>query len=295
MIDQNGPEQNIALVVDDDPAALRMVSAALEEDGMSVIGARNGRAAIDLVARVRPDVILMDAIMPEMDGFETCRRLKSVPHTTSAPIVFMTGLTEPNDVLRGLKAGGVDYITKPIVVDEMIARIGIHVANSKLLQSARDALDLSGRSLLAFNMQGQLIWGSQEAIAEFALHESDRIKFLEWLSTCAGKSVSCQPRLRLRDCEFAYIGLSSSREILVKFKAIGTDTNEEILARELSLTPRESEVLYWLTMGKTNRDIRVILYLSPRTVNKHLEQIFQKMGVDNRTSAAVIADRILHS
>lgn len=289
------PEQSIALVVDDDPDSLKMVSAALEENGMTVIVARDGHTAIDLVARVHPDVILMDAIMPVMDGFETCRRLKQRSNPTSAPIVFMTGLTDADDVVRGLTAGGVDYITKPVVVDELIARIGIHIVNSKLIQSARDALDSSGGSLLAFDLAGTLSWGSEKAIAAFRLSSSDRDILRGWLLSCVRQPVSQLTPLMLNGTEFSYVGLSASNEILIKFKNQSKDTREQILARTLSLTARESEVLYWLTMGKTNRDISAILGLSPRTVNKHLEQIFQKMGVDNRTSAAVAADRILNA
>ncbi len=291
----NKIEQNIALVVDDDPDSLTMVSSALEESGMTVIVARDGQTAIDLVGRIDPDVILMDALMPHMDGFEACRRLKQQPHSTNAPIVFMTGLTEADDVVRGLTAGGVDYITKPVVVDELIARIGIHIVNSKLIQSARDALDVSGRSLLAFDRRGRLVWGSKKALAAFQATNPEYEKLREWLMTCASKPVSQLSPLLMNGIEFLYVGLSSSDEILVKFKQPSHETSEQILARLLSLTSRESEVLYWLTMGKTNRDISTILGLSPRTVNKHLEQIFQKMGVDNRTSAAVAADRILHS
>lgn len=287
--------KSIALVVDDDPNSLGMVSSALEENGMSVIVARDGQTAIDLVSRIKPDVILMDAIMPQMDGFETCRRLKHPTNMTNAPIVFMTGLSAPDDVLRGLKAGGVDYITKPVVVDELIARIGIHIVNSKMIQSARDALDLSGRSLLAFSRAGDLEWGSKEALVDFDLDANGRKTLKDWIIASADKPVSDLVPLCLSTFEFTFVGLSSSDEILVKFKGANSETNEQTLARLLSLTSRESEVLYWLTMGKTNKDISVILNLSPRTVNKHLEQIFQKMGVDNRTSAAVAADRILHS
>lgn len=288
-------DQSIALIVDDDPNSLKMVSAALEENGMTVIVARDGHTAIDLVGRVQPDVILMDAIMPVMDGFETCRRLKQAPHRTAAPIVFMTGLTEADDVVRGLTAGGVDYITKPVVVDELIARISVHIVNSKLIQSARDALDISGRSLLAFNPNGELSWGSTQALAAFNLKKSDRDVLNEWLGTCVGKPISQIAPITLNGIEFSYVGLSVSNENLVKFTMQNNETSEQVLGRVLSLTAREAEVLYWLTMGKTNRDISAILGLSPRTVNKHLEQVFQKMGVDNRTSAAVAADRILHA
>ena len=90
-----------------------------------------------------------------------------------------------------------------------------------------------------------------------------------------------------------YIGVSAAQEVLIKVILRTGDSNEDILRHAFNLTARESEVLYWLTLGKTNRDISEILSLSARTVNKHLEQVFQKMGVDNRTSAAVMADREL--
>lgn len=288
-------DQNIALVVDDDPDSLTMISAALEEDGMSVIVARDGQTAIDLTGRINPDVILMDALMPQMDGFETCRKLKQGTHATPAPVIFMTGLSEPDDVLRGLNAGGVDYITKPVVVDELVARIGIHIVNSKLIQSARDAHDLSGRSLLAFDANGSLRWGSQMALDAFEVSAADYKVLQAWLRGCLRKPVSQIAPLIIDRYDFRYVGVSNSDEVLVRLAQAKNETNEQTLSRLFSLTSRESEVLYWLTLGKTNRDISTILGLSPRTVNKHLEQVFQKMGVDNRTSAAVAADRILHS
>lgn len=290
----NPNDQNLALVVDDEPESLAMVSAALEENGMTVIVARDGQTAIDLVDRVQPDVILMDALMPELDGFETCRRLKAAPYKIAAPIIFMTGLTEADDVVRGLNAGGVDYVTKPVVLDELIARLGIHITNSKLLQSARDALDRSGRSILAFDANGDLSWGSQNALEAFELTRPEDEQLRKWLISCARKPLSHLTPLSLKGYEFVYVGMSASQELLVKFNKSGAETNEQVLMAQWTLTFREAEVLGWLTMGKTNRDISSILDLSPRTVNKHLEQIFQKMGVDNRTSAAVAADRILH-
>ena len=290
----NPSAQSLALVVDDEPESLSMVSAALEESGMSVIVARDGQTAIDLVARVQPDVILMDALMPQMNGFETCIRLKAPPLSIAAPIIFMTGLTEADDVVRGLKAGGVDYVTKPVVVDELITRLGIHIANSKLLQSARDALDSSGRSILAFTTDGDLSWGSNNALDTFDVNAVDNAALRQWLATCVRKPLSQLTPIAMNDFELSYVGQSASRELLVKFSRRRSITNEQFLIAQWSLTLREAEVLYWLTLGKTNRDISTILNLSPRTVNKHLEQIFQKMGVDNRTSAAVAADRLLH-
>ena len=106
----------IALVVDDSPESLWMVSAALEQSGITVLVATDGAKAIELTHRVEPDVILMDAMMPGMSGFETCRALKSGPRPLMTPIIFITGLTEKEHIVEGLASGCVDYITKPVVV-----------------------------------------------------------------------------------------------------------------------------------------------------------------------------------
>ncbi|WP_299590204.1 DNA-binding response regulator [uncultured Tateyamaria sp.] len=290
-------EKSIALVVDDNPGSLGMVSTALEAQGMTVLVARDGRSAIKLAHRVQPDVILMDAIMPGIDGFETCRMLKSGPNPTLAPIIFMTGLSDQEHVIKGLQSGGVDYITKPVVIEEMIARLTTHVINSRMLQSARNAIDAFERPVLAFDESAQFAWGSKSAMElvdgnAFALGAPE---FQAWLLGCVGRPVSQIPPYVAANVLAQFMGLSATREILVKLVEQDGSRKEDSLQTAFSLTAREAEVLYWLTLGKTNRDISTILALSARTVNKHLEQVFQKMGVDNRTSAAVLADRQIHA
>lgn len=287
----------IALVVDDTPDTLGMVSAALEDSGITVLVATDGQAAIELTRRVEPDVILMDAVMPGMDGFQTCRELKFGAAPVTTPIIFMTGLTEKEHLLEGLASGGVDYITKPVVVEELIARLSTHIINSRLLQSARDALDTSGRTVLACNLKGHVVWGSRRAI-EF-LNTTDALVLGDaweaWVADCANRPVSSVQPYETSELTFQYIGMTASPEILIKPMRRVSHSKENVLAEAFGLTPREAEVLYWLTLGKTNRDISAILGLSARTVNKHLEQVFQKMGIDNRTSAAVMADRVLNA
>ncbi len=189
-------EQNIALVVDDDPDSLTMVSAALEENGMSVIVARDGQTAIELVGRVNPDVVLMDAIMPNLDGFETCRRLKKGQQATDAPIIFMTGLTESVNVVRGLKAGGVDYITKPVVVDELLARNPLKTTAA--VAEAKEAYATYGKATapLLADVGGSVVWRGKFELtfigpsdetwdAMFIVHYPNAKAFLQMITSAA--------------------------------------------------------------------------------------------------------------
>src|SRR6266403_3751013 len=142
-------KRDVALVIDDSPETLRLLTDALDGAGMTVMVAMDGAAAMRIVDQITPDVILLDAVMPGIDGFEICRRLKRHSELSHVPVIFMTGLSETEDVIKGLDAGGVDYVTKPIAPDELLARIRVHLANARISQSARAALDASGRFLLA--------------------------------------------------------------------------------------------------------------------------------------------------
>jgi len=241
-------------------------------------------------------------VMPGMDGFETCRRLKRDAGLSNVPVIFMTGLAETEHIVHGLEAGGVDYVTKPIVIEEMLARIRVHLANARLTQSARAALDVSGRFLLAVNRQGKIMWATPQAQKllsdNLAGGGNDELvlppPMLQWLEqaqkgnagskTPAMVSFPANEQLRLQ-----YMGKLGPNEFLLRLaKESGSNMPAEF-SSELGLTTREGEVLSWLSKGKTNRDIAQILGLSPRTVDKHLEQIYAKLGVENRTAAAAIA------
>ncbi|RVJ72379.1 response regulator, partial [Sinorhizobium medicae] len=141
--------RDIVLLVDDSPEALGFLTEALEQSGFSVLIATSGNAALNIADRITPDIILLDAVMPGMDGFDTCARLKANASVAQVPVVFMTGLTETEHVVRALESGGVDYLTKPINIDELRARIRVHLSNARSAQSARVALDAAGRHLLA--------------------------------------------------------------------------------------------------------------------------------------------------
>ncbi|RJE79004.1 DNA-binding response regulator [Paracoccus sp. JM45] len=291
----------MALIVDDDPGSVGMVSEALEDSGTTVIVARDGNRALELLGRIDPDVILLDALMPGMDGFETCRLMKSQPVMTDAPVIFMTGLTGSEDVRRGLAAGGVDYVTKPVNVDELIARVTTHILNARQIRDLRSAFDAQDRSIIAVTPQGSLAWGSPRALEQMEaarLVDNDRAPapaLAKWLADLPAQPVSTAIPFRDSRLILRYTGRTGEGHLLIRVEPQQGGNNDRILIDRFALTSREAEVLIWLSQGKANRDIADILTLSTRTVNKHLEQVFQKLGVDNRTSAALMADRLLSS
>ena len=295
-------KRDVALGVDDSPETLRLLTDALDGAGMTVMVALDGASAMRIVDQITPDIVLLDAVMPGMDGFETCKRLKRDAGLVNVPIIFMTGLAETEHIVRGLEAGGVDYVTKPIAIEEMLARIRVHLANARLTQSARAALDVSGRYLLAVNSVGKIMWATpqgQKLLSDTfaAVADDDFVlpdPMPQWLEQAQkGKpgskaaAMAAFPGNEL--LKLQYMGKLGPNEFLLRLaKDSGADAPAEF-SSELGLTTREGEVLSWLSKGKTNRDIAQILGLSPRTVDKHLEQIYSKLGVENRTAAAAIA------
>lgn len=293
-------KRDVALVVDDSPETLRLLTDALDGAGMTVMVAMDGAAAIRIVDQITPDIILLDAMMPGIDGFETCRRLKRDAGLADVPVIFMTGLSDTEHIVRGLEAGGVDYVTKPIVIEEMLARIRVHLANARLTQSARNALDVSGRYLLAVDRHGKILWATPQAQKLLADNLDTMIDdelvlpptMLDWLAHAAApgaKGVPSAPFPANESLRLQFMGKAGPNEMLLRLAKDALPHAPMEFGRQLGLTTRESEVLSWLSKGKTNRDIAQILGLSPRTVDKHLEQVYAKLGVENRTAAAAIA------
>ncbi|MBI1396363.1 MAG: response regulator [Betaproteobacteria bacterium] len=292
--------RDIVLVVDDAPDTLSLLTDALEAADMTVLVATDGLSAIERVGRITPDVVLLDAVMPGMDGFETCASMRLQPAMSQVPIIFMTGLADTEHVVRGFEAGGVDYVTKPIDPDALIARIRTHVATARRMSSARAALDAAGRALVALASSGEVRWHTPRADRFVAAlgNTADRAQTLRmppeivtWLAqTRTGPSSrplawpSGEPRFTL-----ATLGSVGDDEYLVAVSESDDAEQRRLLAGRFQLTDREAEVLIWIARGKSSRDVGEILGLSPRTVDKHLERIFVKLGVENRAAATALA------
>lgn len=283
------------LVVDDAIDTLRMLCDALTTEGYVVLAARDAEEALQRLEIVMPDGILLDAIMPGMDGFSLCRQLKATAHWSHIPVVFMTGLSETAQILEGFASGGVDYVVKPLRIPEVLVRLATHVRNAQATRLAREAVDVAGLGAVVLDRQGRVAWRSPQATrwmdSAFGMQATQA--GAAWLqSATAGTEISTpmpdNTRLIAR-----HMGQSGISESMLLLRVAPADSSPAMRPPDVPLTPRETEVLSWLAKGKTNRDIADILGMSPRTVNKHLEHIFEKLGVETRSAATAVAGRLL--
>lgn len=282
-----------ALIVDDSLDSLSMLNQALSAEGITALVALGGKQALKIIEQVTPDIVLLDAIMPEQDGFETCRLIK-LKHP-NLPVIFMTGLSKTEDIIRGLESGAVDYITKPINNQEAIARLKVHVHNARRQLSAKAALDSADQSIVATDKSGFIIWATNRAEQQLDQYEQEPHKLFCQLQSALNEIWETDPSTAVQLDGFnhsiisaTYLNQVGSQHLI---RLTGQNHNIDLtrLMEKLPLTQREAEVLLWLSKGKSNWDIATILGIKPRTINKHLEQIFRKLNVDNRTTAAAIA------
>ena len=276
----------IVLLVDDAPSSLGPLFQTLEAAGYSVVVALDGESALERLDMVLVDAILLDAIMPGLSGFETCRRIKDNPTLAHLPVIFMTGLADTEHIFSAFDSGGVDYVVKPVRSEEVLARLQTHIRNAKVARLAREAVDVAGFGVVLIDTQGRIAWQSPRA-RQWLQGDNSRLDLTMMLSESATQlRMPGHPELSVRN--LGQVGLGETMLLLAQDDH---RSNDAARLQQAALTPREGEVLSWLAKGKTNRDIADILGMSPRTVNKHLEHIFDKLGVETRSAAAAIGVR----
>jgi DNA-binding NarL/FixJ family response regulator len=203
------------LVIEDEPEMRRNITALLRYKGYKPFAAENGRVGVDTARRERPDLILCDVMMPELDGYDVLRTLQADANLSLTPFIFLTAKGEKDDLRSGMNLGADDYLTKPVGNEDLIKAIETRLQRAAKLEQAR-----------------------REFKPDF-----------------------------------------SSTEPLVR----------------LGLTPRAAEALLWLAQGKTNSDIATILGITESTVKKHVQEIFEKLGVETRGAATVRALEALNA
>jgi DNA-binding NarL/FixJ family response regulator len=307
---------DIVLLVDDLPQSLGALAQELEADGYTVLVAHSGDAALQRLDLVSPDAILLDALMPGLSGFETCRRLKANAAWSHIPVIFMTGLSETAHIVEAFDAGGVDYVVKPVRAAEVLARLATHVRNARAVRMAREALDVGGHGVVVVDGRGRIAWQSPQAqrwLGEF-FADGPAEHCARWLAAAdgpglaglAGQAGRADASPEAASAVLCRQAAADGRTLLARrlgdigmgeaMWLLSLQRPGEAAASRLAtaaLTPRETEVLSWVAKGKTNRDVGDILGLSPRTVNKHLEHVFEKLGVETRAAAAALASREL--
>ncbi|WP_397408255.1 response regulator [Polaromonas sp.] len=303
---------DVVLIVDDVPDNLSVLHDALDESGYTVLVATHGEAALQRAAQALPDIVLLDAMMPGMDGFEVAKRLKADARTAHIPIIFMTGLTETEYLVAALESGGVDYVTKPIKPKEVLARIGVHLQSAREKRQARNALDAFGYATITVRASdGRLMWQTplarellQQYYGTSAPQTPEPVQ--NWLLRHLADAerqiepprLTCpSPAPGARRLTFRLHQQTGDDDWLIIMREESDESVIQAMSLSFKLTAREAEVLYWVVKGKINRDIGDILGTSPMTVKKHLERVFAKLGVETRTAAAGMAMsriRLLH-
>lgn len=287
------------LAVDDTPAGLGVVCDALRGEGVRVLLAESGAAARTVLTRTTPDLILLDVVMPGEDGFAVCASLTDVPAARGVPVIFLTAVDAPEQKVRAFAAGAVDYVTKPVHVPELVARVRAQLE----LRAVRRELERQNAALeaevaLRLDAEGQLAASLDRAVIVlgrggerlFATHLANDLLakyFPQGVPPVIGQGGS-----------FARSGETLN---VRRFTEAGRDDTVLLVLEEehappgpsallgLGLTPRQAEVVYWVAQGKSNAEIATILATSPRTIDKHMERIFARLGLENRASLIVTA------
>src|SRR5882762_1700887 len=244
--------RNTVLVVDDTPETLGFLTDTLDHAGITVLIATDGESALELVEQITPDLVLMDAVMPGINGFETCRRLKRDKVLSHMPVIFMTALSETEHVVEGLAAGGVDYVTKPIVVEELLARIRVHLTNARIAHGTRVALDATGRFLLATDQSARLLWCTPKAkqlLAELFPAVAGQgpslppavIEQIKQLRQSGAKATTraCL-EVGARRIELSFLSSIGPDELLFRLAEVTAGGDEQLLQQTLQLTGREA-------------------------------------------------------
>lgn len=291
------------MIIDDTPENLALLSDTLSEAGYRVLVATSGDTALEQIQYITPDIILLDIIMPGLNGYETCQRLKANSVTAQIPVLFMTALGELDDLLKGFGEGAVDYIAKPIRPPEVLARVEAQLQLARQVKRAEEALNHGAFAAMAIDQKGVITWLPQAASIwlkecfgqnQFCVGKQIPETILEW----ALLNMSQPQAIDAEQFEVKRVGnhftakqvaCNNGVESLLLLEKHGSEWNLDSLKNSLGLTPREAEILMWISRGKTNKEVGLIINSSPRTINKHLEHVFEKLGVATRAAAVSMA------
>ena len=306
------------LIVDDVPANLGVLLDFLDSAGYEVLVAESGEGALSQLAYATPDIILLDVTMPGIDGYETCQRLKQDARWQDTPVIFLTALNETTDKVRGFEVGAVDFISKPLHPEEVLARVRAHLQIRSLQQDLEEknallekavALRVEAENQLQQSLDRAVLIVCQRDQIQFCTRLARRLLdryFVDWKSAALLPSALVEwstageakepwqmelAETRLEARMFAEPQPGACFMLLLEERSLAGSTPASLLC--LGLTAREAEVLFWIAHGKTNPEIAIIVDAALNTVKKHVQNILLKLGLETRLSAALRATEIL--
>ena len=313
----SSPRQTI-MIVDDVPANLGVLLDFLDSAGYQVLVAESGESALAQLAYAEPDIILLDVTMPGIDGYETCRRLKEDARWRDTPVLFLTALNETTDKVRAFNVGAVDFISKPLHPEEVLARVRAHLQIRSLQQDLEEKNALLEKAIaLRIEAENQLEQSLDRAVLiirdrkqiQFCTRLAKRLldryfspsresgvlpdELVQWsMNGHAAEPWTKQlDETRLHARMFAESQPGASFMLLLEEHSVSGESPASLLC--LGLTPREAEVLFWIAHGKTSPEIAIILDAALNTVKKHVQNILLKLGVESRLAAALRASEVL--
>ena len=256
------------LIVDDIPSNIRLMVSILDEQGYSVSYAQSGEHAINLCKKVHFDLILLDVMMPVMDGFEVCEVLKTMDDTREVPVIFLTAMTDQASILKGFEIGGVDYVTKPFSEKELLVRIRTHLD----LKQTRDAL----ASELDFK---------KKIMTENALFITRRTEL--------GNSIIDDLRMINRETHNEYgdkiltavsklknmIKGQEWKEFELRFEEEHSKFRETLTRIHTDLTPNEIKLCTFLRLDMSSKEISEITQQSVRALETARSRMRKKLGM----------------
>jgi len=281
------------LIVDDQPANLKVLFRFLTEQNIDVHILENGEQTLEMLTHSLPDIILLDVMMPGMDGFTLCRKIKADKRTAAIPVIFLSALDDVEDKITGFEAGGVDYITKPFQQAEVLIRLNTQLA----LQGA-----FSEIKTLSSNLEDRVRERTRELQESNSQLQQKRMEIeknniamrvLLDQYQMAREDLEEQMAVRLQKLVFPYLDLLRQDMTTVQQKEylaiIRThlDAMTEPLTKKLAnplwqLTPREVLVADLVKQGKSTKEIAQILKISPRTAERYRNTIRKKIGLINK-------------
>ncbi|HEY0789899.1 MAG TPA: DNA-binding response regulator [Chthoniobacterales bacterium] len=305
------------MVVDDVPANLEVLLGYLTGAGYRVLVAENGKRCLEQLERELPDIILLDLMMPGIDGIETCRQIKRHPGWSQLPIIVITAADALEKKLQAFEAGAVDFLGKPIQPEEVQARVQTHLRIRELqgkleeknkeleeeielrLDAERELEGSLSEALLIADLSGQILFATRQARIYLNTylpdHNGNRLPglIMSWLAQRSHREPLTIEHPQKGNIQVDSFGAPNHKNaVFLRMERQGGDQGPQALLT-LGLTAREAEVLYWITEGKTNPEIAIILGASLNTVKKHANNLFAKLGVETRTAAARVALEVL--